>query len=113
MSSYRGVIAFQIVVWRRTAPPGMPRYTFYRHVLPVCGAVVADAKQMIDGERFWGDQVYEALEHGLYVYRVNLAQQVRRPIRFIEEYLAWQPEMRGQEVRHEQERLLITDQPAD
>src|SRR2546421_10103108 len=23
----------QIVVWRRTAPPGMPRYTFYRHVL--------------------------------------------------------------------------------
>jgi len=77
----------QIAGWRRTAPPGMPRYTFYRHVLPIRGTVVADAKQMIDGERFWGDQVYEALEHGLYVYRVNLVQQLCSPIRSIKEYL--------------------------
>src|SRR5437773_311456 len=101
--------SYQIAVWRRSAPAGMPRYTIYRHVLSVCGAVVADAKQMIDGERFWGDQVYEALEHGLYVYRVNLAQQVRSPIRSIKEYLAWQREIRGQEAGYEQERLVITD----
>src|ERR1051325_7025203 len=64
----------RIAVWRLYAPPGLGRHIFHRHVLPVCGAVVADAKQMRDADRYWGDQVGEALNRGFCVWRVKLAE---------------------------------------
>jgi len=74
---------------------------------------MTDAKQTENGRRFWGDRIAQALERGLYVYRVNLAQKKRDQITTIREYEQWCDQMFGPEIGREEERLAITDQPTD
>src|SRR5712671_5665112 len=80
----------QIAVWRRLgSPPGIARHVLWKHLFPIHGTLMTDAKQTAKGSQFWGDRIAEALEKGFYIYRVNLVQKKRNRISTMDEYRQW------------------------
>jgi hypothetical protein len=101
----------QIAVWRADVPEieGLPKYVFWKHIFPIHRTVVTDSRQSMAGERFWFVRIREALLDGLNVYRLNIVSRTCSPIGSIPDYKREVKTAYGEENKHENERLVITD----
>jgi len=111
-SALRGRHVTQIAVWRRAGTPsGLAKHVFWEYLFPIHCTIMTDSMQTAQGRYFWGDRVQEALQSGHLVYRVNVLKRERSPIRSFDEFEAWRRTVYGAEDKHEQERVIITDNP--
>lgn len=104
----------QLAVWRasRRSLPGIAAHVFWQHLFPIHHTVVSNGQQTEAGVRFWEYRIWEALEKGLFVFRVNLAEPVVfTRIDSIGKLDELFPVLFGPDETSRQERMVITSLP--
>lgn len=111
------VCAQQVMVWRNTKvheTEGLAKEIFFNHLLQHHKAMITDALQTEDGQRFWDKRVLEALRMGLHIYYVSLIPPREiTPIRTDREFraLASNKEIWGNDNKHQARRIIISSVP--
>jgi len=106
--------AQQIAVWRDPTvmlSKDMARHIFQNYLLPKFKAVITDAKQTADGQRFWDERIAESIMLGQHVFYVSLIPN-REIIKIstITDYrnLKIHKEIWGDPTKHQARRIIIS-----
>lgn len=107
--------AQQITVWRDTQhyiTEGLAKHVFFNYLLHNYKAIITDAQQTDDGQKFWDKRILEALKNEKFVYYVNLMPD-RELVKITNdaEYrkLVRNKEIWGDKQKHQSRRIVISD----
>jgi hypothetical protein len=106
----------QIAIWLEylsdyiNLPNGerISKYVFFEILLPLADAIMTDALQTNDGNRFWMNMTREALSHGMFVYAILKDKNAIKRINSISELRNLKDEIWGRQAAHENRKLIIS-----
>ena len=88
---------------------GLPRHVFWRHLLPMHGAVISFLQQTPDAQAFWRRRMLEAFGRGLHVTALDELGGQTGALRDFAHFTAARPGLYGRAEHFAHRRLVISE----